>query len=821
VKHLLINNTTLSYDNNNYEQQCKGIDYAHVMVSKLKLYAEDMVFQGDSLTAKLKQINAFEQSGFELKRLTADLKMNASIMEFNNLIIETPKSSINNYFSMSYNSLGDFSDFLNKIVLRGRFDKSVVDVKDINYFAKALDPIQHNIVTLSGQVRGTISNIKARNIILDAGKNSRFTGDIDLIGLPNINETFISASFDKVRTDIDDINRIYPGIKFPKEPYRLGLCRISGNFDGFYNDFVANAKIVSQIGIIQTDINIKFDDGIETAAYSGKVSAIDFDLGKLIEEPLLGRTSLNAEVKGTGLSLQTVESKIDGVVQSIEANGYAYSDITVQGLFTKSTFVGEAIAKDENCQVDFNGAIDFSNTIPIFNFKSKVYHANLAKLNFVKDSIILKSEMNLNFSGYKIDDIVGTLDIKNTQITKKEKLYTIDNISLESIVFDDEGTKKITLESDVLNAEARGRISFKDIGTTFKYFFNNYFKTTALELDKNKARDYAQDFNFYVNINNGTGRLTELIDDKLTNIGITNISGSFVSAENRLKLDLTSANVDYGNFKFKNINTYADGTPQAIFLRHSIDSLMYRDSVFTEKINLYAKLNRDTIKYQITVQDSLNPNRVNLNGIIQTDLASITNQFNNSSFHFNNQPWLIKENNRTYFDGKVLKIDNLDISQDYHRLIVSSAIDKDSASNLSVTLNDVLLKDILSAVPALKRMNISGNANGSVQVLDLLRKPIPTATLTVDSLSIDNSLLGTLTAKSVYSIEDKLLNVSASLMGNNNDVLIKGKYNTSTENESFDFNAQIKKIELGFVNPFLKGIVSNTKGIASGNLKLT
>jgi hypothetical protein len=118
-------------------------------------------------------------------------------------------------------------------------------------------------------------------------------------------------------------------------------------------------------------------------------------------------------------------------------------------------------------------------------------------------------------------------------------------------------------------------------------------------------------------------------------------------------------------------------------------------------------------------------------------------------------------------------------------------------------------------------MNISGNANGSVQVLDLLRKPIPTATLTVDSLSIDNSLLGTLTAKSVYSIEDKLLNVSASLMGNNNDVLIKGKYNTSTENESFDFNAQIKKIELGFVNPFLKGIVSNTKGIASGNLKLT
>lgn len=821
LKHLLVSNTIFSYDNYNYEQQCKGIDYAHVMVSKLKLYAENIAFKNDSLLANIQQISAYEQSGFLLNRLKANFLMTPNLMEFDDLIIETPKSRITNYFAMAYDSFGDFSDFLNNIVLRATLRKAVIDMKDINYFAKALDVIEHNVVVATGNVRGPVSNLKARSFFLDAGLNTRFSGNIDLRGLPNIQETFISATFDNARTDVNDINRIYPGIKFPKEVYKLGLIRVSGNFDGFINDHVAKTRVVTQLGTLNADINLKFKDEIEFANYKGKLSVLDFDLGKLIDEPLLGRVSLNGHVEGSGLSLQTVETKIDGVVNAIEVNDYAYSNITVQGLFTKSTFVGEAIAKDPNCKFDFNGEVDFSEAIPEFDFDAKVEYINLQKLNWINEDISLKSDMHLNFSGLKIDEIIGLLDIKNTEIIKNGKPYYINNITLESIVFEDEGTKKLLFESDIINAEVRGNINFKDIGTTFQYFFSNYFRKNALDLDASLAGKYSQNFSFYANINESTGDLTELLHNDLKEIGITNVSGSFNSLENRLKLDLKCNHVDFGNFHFKNIEAVSDGTPATIFFRNSIDSLLYKDSLFTEKINFYAKLNRDTINYRFTVQDTLNPNRMNLRGVMQTNLASINHQFINSTFHFNNQPWVVSDNNTLFFDGKQLKISNLTVAKDYHKISIYSEVDEDTSSNVSILLNDVMLNDVLSAVPALKKLNINGNANGRADIFDVLRKPIPTATVVIDSLSLDNNLLGNLNVRSLFSQKDKTLNLNASLIGEQNHIDIKGNYFAAPENQTMRFDAQVKKLDLAIANTFLKGIISETRGTASGNLLLS
>ncbi len=820
LNHLLINNSRLGYDNNNYEQQCEGVDYAHVFVSNLKLYAENISLVNDTLTARLQQINANEQSGFQLNRLAADFVMTPNQMEFNNLIIETPKSNITHYYAMSYESINDFADFVNKVRLKGDFTNATVAISDVNYFAKALDPIEHNIITISGQATGTISNLKARNLILEAASNTKIVGDINLNGLPNINETFISASFDKARTSADDLRKIYPTLVLPKELNALGLSRISGNFDGFYYDFAAKAQVVSQIGTITSDINIKFEDGIENASYKGKLATIDFDLGKLINEPLLGNVTLNTEVNGKGLTLNTVESRIDGFINSITANNYNYTNIDVEGLFTKSTFVGVAIAKDPNCQLDFNGEIDFSSNIPEFNFKSLVHYMNLKKLNILEEDISIKSNLNLNFSGLKIDDIVGQLEIKNTEITKKEKKYFIDNISLESIIFEDEGTEKLILESDIINAEVKGKIIYKDIGKSFKYFFRNYFNNVDLAASKDELEKYSQDFSFYVNVNESTKNLTELLADDFKNIGITNVQGSYNSMDNLLKIKGYCENIDYNKFQFKHINIFAEGSPQTIYTNNSIDSLMYRDSLFTENIKLSAELIRDSIKYNFSVQDTTNPNNLLLSGKIKTDLKSITHQFNNSKFVFNKEPWLVNNDNSLFYDGKILRIDNLEISKDYHKLSVKTNIDKDSSSNLIVMLNDVLLYDLLSTIPSLKRLNISGNANGSITVLDVLGSPIPTAFVEIDSLSLSNQSLGNFKAISNYNASLKQLDINSILKSEINDVIVKGNYYLAETPDSFNFNAQVKQLDISPVQVFLAGIVSETKGLANGNLTL-
>jgi len=821
LNYLLINDAGFAYNNNSREQHCDGIDFNHVAVSNAKVFAENILFEGDSVVGQLRQVSAQEQSGFVLNMLKADFLLNNNIMEFKNLLIETPHSNIGDYYSMSYNSFADFKDYLNAIVMRGNFKKSKASLKDVNYFARALGRIEHNTVMFEGQVRGTVSNLKCRNMIIDAGNVTRFTGDVSFTGLPNIRETFISANLDKVRTDINDVRSFYKGIELPKEFERLGLTRISGKFDGFINDFVANAQIVTQIGVVNSDINFKFKDKIENAAYSGSVAALDFNLGELLDEKLLGRTSFKANVKGSGVTLRTLESEIKGNIQQVTFKDYPYSNITVDGKFTKSTFLGNAIASDPNLQFTFNGVIDMSKEIPEFDFTSDVQHINFKNIHLLNDNISLSSKLNLNFSGIKIDEMVGLLDIKNTTIVKDSKTYVINNIQMESIVFDDEGTKKITFDSDVLNAEVRGKMSFKDIGTTLKYFFHNYFKKTALELDLSKEAQYSQDFDFYLNINDNTKELTELISPQMKNIGQTKVEGNFNSEKNLLRLNATTYSIDYGKFNLRNISVQSSGTPEMIYLDAKIDSLFYADSLFTDQIQFTSKLRRDTVEYAFAIQDSANPNRVRLNGIVQTDLKPVSARFVNSYVAFNNKLWLVPDNNSIYYTGKVLDIKNLDIVRDLHKISVNTQMDADSSTRLIVALNDMLMDDILDAIPQIKRFKIKGRADGTVSVLNLLDNPRPMASVNIDSLSINEQMLGLLAVNSSYNATDEKVELAATLKSDINDVALNGTYFVAEKENNISLTADINSLSLGWVEPFIATAVSKVNGLASGTLKLS
>src|SRR5690606_23756566 len=127
-----------------------------------------------------------ETSGFTLNSLTSDFMFTPNNITFENMEIITPESRITDYFSMSYDDFSAFGDFLNNVTLRGNFNRSKVALKDINYFAKALGFMEHNTVQLTGNIYGTISHLRGRNLVIDMGKITRFNGRIDLYGLPNI-----------------------------------------------------------------------------------------------------------------------------------------------------------------------------------------------------------------------------------------------------------------------------------------------------------------------------------------------------------------------------------------------------------------------------------------------------------------------------------------------------------------------------------------------------------------------------------------------------------------------------------------------------------
>src|SRR5690606_37925534 len=132
----------------------------------------------------------------------------------------------------------------------------------------------------------------------------------------------------------------------------LGDIRFKGRFTGFIYDFVAYGDFYTRLGYVRTDLNMKLD-GKE--AFSGNLEMKQFQLGKLLDIPELGKLSFSGKVEGNGFSLETMEVKVEADVSEFELAEYSYRNIRVNGLLKEEFFEGDMEVKDPNLELTFNG----------------------------------------------------------------------------------------------------------------------------------------------------------------------------------------------------------------------------------------------------------------------------------------------------------------------------------------------------------------------------------------------------------------------------------------------------------------------------------
>jgi hypothetical protein len=144
-------------------------------------------------------------------------------------------------------------------------------------------------VKLSGQVKGLVSNLKGRNIEIEYDENTKFRGNFDMEGLPEVDETFITLDIKSLtsnKTELDSIQLPpYDSLHYLQTPdnfAQLGLIEYKGNFTGFINDFVSYGTIQTAIGKVRTDLSLKEDQNINDYRYTGGLALGGFHLGRIL-----------------------------------------------------------------------------------------------------------------------------------------------------------------------------------------------------------------------------------------------------------------------------------------------------------------------------------------------------------------------------------------------------------------------------------------------------------------------------------------------------------------------------------------------------------
>jgi hypothetical protein len=807
-----------------------GINFSDMHISGINADVKHFQPDPDSLSFYIQSFRFAEQSGFRLENLTGEFSQSKTFLSFRDVSIETPYSRIRgDEISLRFRDWTQFKadSFARFVKLRANLSSSSVNLYDIGFFAPALRNT-NQVVLLSGQVRGPVSNLKGKNLEIGFGSGSVIKGELNLEGLPDIRSTFIYANIKQFTTSSSDLKSLHlPGqreIRVPEQADKLGRITYQGKFTGFIDDFVAFGKFSTGLGILNTDLLFR-PDTADYLDFEGKLTASDFDLGALLDASnSIGKISLSISVSGASSSGKSINADLKGLIQRFEFRKYNYSNITLSGNLKNKTFNGSVNIRDPNVELEFLGKVNLSDSLAAFDFTANVTEANLYALNIDRTDpdFLVSFYLIAKARGNSINRLKGEIKLLNSLFTKKDKQLQIYDFSI--LADDQSGANHIQLRSDFVDADLTGNYELTEMKRSFRRFINAYLPAMfdSGGIDPGAIRN---SFTLKANIKNARPLFAFFLSDYYI-ADKSSLECSFNSTNKELRLLFQCPQIFAKGLTWNGLVFSVNSNNNLLSMEAGGKNMSMGKNIRLENFTVISAAAGDSADIQVRWN---NWQDLQYKGNIRA-LARVSRRPDQHHSHIafdlfpatviaGDSVWKLSPG-KILIDTTRMELTNLMISHadQYFRLGgILSELPDDKINLVFEHFNLGNLNGIIQS----SRFKLGGVINGNASVSDIYHNPLFTSQMNVDSLVINNEILGNSEIISSWDDKRKVVNVEAHTMRDNLKTIdISGNYAPYNEGK-IDLDLVLDKLRLNIFNPYLSGIFSDLRGIASGKASLT
>jgi TamB, inner membrane protein subunit of TAM complex len=790
-------------------------DGAHIRFYSINGDLKNLELKGDTLQANI-TLNTKERSGFIVNNLSATMLFHPTGMEFKDMLIETPKSTLRNYFAMRYSHFNhDMASFITHVRLDGNFVNSKLHSDDIAFFAPELKT-WNEVITINGAARGTVDHLKGRDIKITAGASTLFEGDFTMDGLPDINTTFLDVKAKRFNTTYVDALRIYPDLKKISKPAlnQISYIKFNGSFTGFLKDFVTYGTIETNLGTIVSDINLKLPPGQEPI-YSGKLKTQGFQLGRFLNEKTIGNISMDGSLKGRSFDIKKLFAEVDGNIRNVELYGYNYHNITAKGIVERRKFDGALAINDSNLIVNVTGLVDFGKDTPVYRINGMVFKSNLKKLGITRNDISFKGDIDFNFRVKQIEDFMGTALIQNAELMSNGKRLSFDSLYISN-QFISATQKEFILRSNEIDAKLNGNFNLVYLPDVTLAFLHNYFPAYI----KKPSRKIAiQDFAFDITTKN-ISEFIELLNAPVKGFDYSTIKGGINIQDNKLNLETNVPSFTYKNILFDNVNISGDGNFSNLSLNGNISSIRLNDSLSLPNTSFVINAANDTGSVSIKTSATQTLKDADLKARFKATTEGFTITFQPSSVVLDEKRWNIEDESDVFIGKGKLLSNGLKFSSGNEEIkLFTQPSETGNGNDLIVEMQKVEIGNIIPYF--LKDPRIEGSITGRIDVMNPLGKPNIDAELTADKFRFNNDSLGKVTIKTNYSNDNGLINYLIESANPGHEFTINGNTNIKDpKNIVTDNILKIENEQLTLLNKYLGVIMSDIKGTGNGTLRV-
>ncbi|WP_449404129.1 translocation/assembly module TamB domain-containing protein [Flavobacterium terrigena] len=811
INSIALQNSRFRYIDENLEKP-KLLDF-----TELNGQLDDFFVKGSSVYSYVYKMSFKDHRGLVMKNLTSDFTYTKKNILLNELELETENSSFKGRTELRYDRK-DFKDFNNKVIFDLDIKEGKISSNDLNFFYPEFGKNQKFYI--DSHILGTLNNLKFNNLKFNDLNDNEVVGNLQLKNLfgKGDQKFYMKGSFDRLTASQASVSKVLPnllGKNLPKQLQKLGRVDLKGDVELTQKWVIADVDLFSKLGHVIGDFKMDKIDDIDRATYDGKFELDNFDLGAFLDEKDLGRTSVVLDIDGTGFSKKYLNTKLKGNVGQFKYNGYTYRNVDVNGTMKMPYFKGSLNSKDPNLKMTFDGLVDLSKRQKEYDFDAKIEYADLKKTNlYTKDSkSIFSGNIRMKAKGNTLEDLAGVVELENISYKNQKADYSFDNAYITSS-FDSDNVRTITLNSsDMVDGQIVGKYQTKQIRKILENAVGSlYANYSPHKLSKNQFLDF--DFTIY-------NKILEVFYPDVSIAENTRVKGKINADEGLFQFDFKSPFVNAYENKFSGIKIDIDNKNplyNAYIELDSINTKKYKVSEFslinlTLNDTLFARTEfkggeKGEDKFDLNLYHTIDENKQSVIGFKKSDIT------------FKNYQWYINEKetkgNTVVFDKgfKNFNFNQLTLSHNEQFIDFNGEMRGSTFKDLNFTFNDV---DISKVTPDIENLDLGGRLNGELKYKQDNLIYEPSTNLTIDSLVVNDIPVGDLKLDVEGDESFKKFDVNASISHEGEETFYTTGFVEMINNKTIlNLDAGFESFNIKPIGGFLKGILDNVRGFASG-----
>ncbi len=823
-RNVRLTNSALAYNNqaaSGKEHSSESMDFNHLYIDGINAELNLNIWRSDTINAAVTRFTAREKSGLEIVDFSIELVGDTSGMTIPFFRLHLPHSRLNlEKLSFRYGEEWEsVDDFINDTHFQGALNNTQITLSDVAPLLPAFQGMDA-LVFIEASANGYLSNLRVPKIKINYGESFLLNASLNLSGLPDLDEVFLYGDIKELKLQSADMENFLTDVtdrdfNLPEVLKTLGAVNYSGNISGFLSNMVLYGNLQSHVGDISTDILVQFENDFQDIRYNGTVESKSLDLGGLLQMEELGNIAFHINTTGGKQHGSPIQGTIDATVPEFNLKGYAYTDINFNGRYDGNGFNGSLRIEDENINAHFDGLIDLTAELPVFDFDLKVTETNLNALNLIKayPNALLSFNWKTNMTGNSLDNINGFVRFDSIVFVNEDRRLDVDEVQFISRT--DKDYTNFVIESKYLNGSLSGNFNYGYLLQAYSTILPQYLPSVTEKNTRDKV-DNRVDINLTLE---NTEDIAYALDIPYVLHAAATVTGYSDEATNTIDIVANVPRLSAGDQDFNNNRFYVWG-------QDSVVELIFESDIPTESdfwnFSLYSKAANDSVQLDVEWRNKQKVvNRGEFKTIthlsrdgqhrLQTETSIIP-----TDIILSDSLWKVASGKILFTPDKVLDIDDFRLGNQNQYISIDGVVSKDMQDTLLVELKEVDLA-FFSLLAGMNGFTLGGLATGNFNMQSVLKEPVFDAVLSVKDLEMNETRVGD---AAVFATWDQLKEqvVAIASIENEGHAVALAEAEYSWKDRILDIYIDVDRLSINFLTGYFEKVLPNTQAYASGRL---